>query len=109
MTARRMVTSRDKARTPSGRSAAKVNAYRRCFEGEHGQIVLADLANLCGMFRPVGYREFMSNKALPADFSMQAATAAARAQIVRHVLNMLEMTDDQLISLERAAREEARS
>ena len=112
MTERRFAHSKAAGKTPTAQEVALANAYKAIFAGngkrEQGEMILADLANVTGYYRPPGYAEWMQRTKTPAGFELHCALCAARAEVFRHIMDFLAMDDDALIALERAARAEAR-
>lgn len=112
MTARKVTTARGTSKSDDEAKAKRIAAYKRVFEGnsnrDDGDMVLADLLHVSGFFRPPNYADWMARTKTTEGFPLHCALQAARAEPIRHILNFLGVTDDQMIALERAAREEAK-
>jgi hypothetical protein len=110
--ARKVATSKAVARGDAAQKNARVQAYKRLFSGngtrDDADIVLSDLLATTGYFRPPNYAEWMARTKTPAGFELHCALQAARAEPMRHIMDYLALTEDQIIALEKAAREESR-
>lgn len=108
------VTARKMAATETQANLRRVKAYQRVFgadgaaDRDDKEIVITDLLAVTGFFRPPNYAEWMVKTKTPQGFELHCALHAARAETMRHVLNFLNITDDQMIALEKAVREEQR-
>lgn len=103
-TARRLSKTKDEA------TLRLIKAYQRVF-GEGGapdrddkEIVVTDLLDVTGFFRPPNYAEWMARTKTPHGFELHCALHAARAETMRHILGLLNISDEHLIALEKAVR-----
>lgn len=111
MTARKIATAKAVSGTPAAANLRVVKAYQRVF-GEAGapdrddkDIVMSDLLATTGYFRPPNYAEWMARTKTPQGFELHCALHAARAETMRHIIGFLNLSDDQMIALEKAARD----
>lgn len=106
---RRIATARDGKVKPAVSDLRKVKAFQAVFGGngsrDDADIVLSELTALTGYFRPPSHAEWMKNTGASAGFELHCALQAARAEPIRAILNYLNMSDAQMIALEKAARE----
>jgi hypothetical protein len=111
VTARKIATARGSTRGPRAADVRRIEAYKALFTGtstrDDGDIVLADLLNATGFFRPPNYAEWMLKTKTPEGFQLHCALHAARAEPIRRIMDFLGMSDEQMIALEKAAREES--
>ena len=112
MTARKITTANGTSKGPAEADAKRAAAYRAVFTGssnrDDGDMVLADLLNASGYFRPPNYADWIAKTKTPQGFELHCALQAARAEPIRRIMDFLGLTDDQMIALERGAREEAK-
>lgn len=111
MTARSVTGAKAAAGGPAQAKALLTAAYTRLFSGQGSQadadMVMSDLLNVTGFFRPPNYAEWMAKTKTPQGFELHCALQAARAEPMRHIMNFLSLPDEQVIEMERAARVEA--
>lgn len=90
----------------------RAQAYQRLFEGngsrQDAEIVLTDLAAVTGYYRRPNYAEWMAKTGSPHGFELHSALCNARAEVVRHIMDFLTLTEDDMVALEKAARLESR-
>lgn len=113
MTARKRTTARGATETDKQAQLRRTQAYQRVFgEGaptrDDKDIVLSDLLKATGFFRPPSYAEWMAKTKTPQGFELHCALQAARAEPMRHIMGFLNLSDDDMLALERAVREEAK-
>lgn len=105
---RKIVTARDGATTVAEAELKRVKAYQRVFTGqgsrEDADIVMSDMAALTGFFRPPSYADWMAKTKTPLGFELHCALHAARQEPLRRILDCVDMTDAQILELEKAAR-----
>lgn len=107
-------TARKLTDTENQAKLRRVKAYQRVFgpdgaaDRDDKEIVLTDMLSVTEFFRPPRYSEWMERTKTPLGYELHCALHVARAEIMRHVLNSLNITDDQMIALEKAVREEQR-
>lgn len=102
---RKVATARGETGTPQEADLVLAHAYRRLFTGKEGEMVLSDLLALTGFFRPPNYVDWLKRTGTSQGFELHCALQAARAEPIRAILNHLNKSDDQMIALEKAARE----
>lgn len=87
------------------------NSYQRLFagngSGDDARLVLNDLVTRTGFFRPPSYSEWIAKTKTPHGFELHCALHAARQEPVRAILDYLDLSFDQMVALERAAKLEA--
>lgn len=109
MTGRRIATAKDGKKTAPQANLRKAKAFQAVFGGngnrEDADIVMSELVATTGFFRPPNYADWMQKTGTPLGFELQCALQAARAEPIRTILNYLNMSDDQMVALEKAARE----
>jgi len=105
---RKSIAHAGQAGGPAKAADARAKAYLRVFQGEAGEIVLADLANVTGYYRRPSYAEWLAKTQTPHGFELHSALSNARAEVLQHIMGFLTLTDEDLVALERAARLEAR-
>lgn len=109
MTARRVATAKDGKKTPAQTELRKTKAFQNLFNGngnrEDADIVLSELMAMTGFFRPPNYADWMKKTGTPLGFELQCALQAARAEVPAVIVKHLNMSDSQMIALEKAARE----
>lgn len=112
MTTRKPTTARGSTTTEEGARNLRAQAYKRLFSGngsrDDADIVLTDLLASTGYFRPPNYADWMARTKTPNGFELHCALQAARAEPMRHIMDFLALTDEQMIALEKAARVEAK-
>lgn len=90
----------------------RTEAYRNLFNGNGGredaEIVMTDLADMTGYFRRPSYAEWMVKTKSPHGFELHSALSNARAEVLQHIMGFLNMSEDELVALEKAARLEGR-
>lgn len=105
---RKITTAKDGSQSAPESDLKRVQAYRRMFAGqgsrEDADIVMSDLAALTGFFRPPNYAQWMQKTGTPHGFELHCALHAARAETLRRILDCIDMTDAQMLELEKAAR-----
>lgn len=109
---RKVRTAGEEAKNKADHQLILAKAYQRVFGGNGSKsdadMVLADLANVTGYYRPPNYSDWMQRTKGTTGFELHCALHAARAEVLRHVMDFLQMTADQMVALEEAARAEAR-
>lgn len=76
---------------------------------EDFELVIADLMDVTGYYRRPSYTEWMAKTRTPEGFELHSALCNARAEVVQRIMGFLMLSDDALIALERAARNEGQS
>lgn len=109
MTARKFVTAKTGRPTKAQQDLRKVQAFKAVFGGnstrEDADIVLSELFSVTGFFRPPTLKDWMASTKSPVGYELHCALQAARCEPLRVILNFLELGDDAMIALEKAARE----
>jgi len=105
---RKITTAKDVAASPQAAELVRIKAYQRMFSGqgskEDADIVMSDLTAMTGFFRPPNYAQWMQKTGTPQGFELHCALHAARQEPIRKILDCIDMTDAQLLELEKAAR-----
>lgn len=96
---------------PAKADLTLIEAYKRLFDG-HGnkqdaEMVMADLASATGYYRRPSLAEWMTRTRSPEGYELHCALCNARAEVLQHIMDKLQMDDDTLVSLEQAARLES--
>lgn len=108
MTTRKITTAKDAAQSAPAADLRRIVAYQKVFSGqgsrEDADIVMSDMAALTGFFRPPNYAQWMQKTGTPQGFELHCALHAARAEPLRRILDSINMTDAQILELEKAAR-----
>jgi hypothetical protein len=106
-----MTFQRQPKRKPVGKHLALTEAWKRLRNGkgtrEDFELVLTDLLDHTGYYRRPSYAEWMLKTKTPDGFELHSALSNARAEVLERIMSFLLMDDEELISLERAARAEA--
>jgi hypothetical protein len=93
---------------PAKADLARAQAYQRLFAGngskEDAEVVLTDLADFFGYYRRPTYRQWLSERHSPDGFELHSALCNARSEVIQRVLDLVNLSTDQLVALERAAR-----
>ena len=109
MTSRKIATAKGVSGNKSEAELRQAKAFQTLFSGggsrEDAEIVLSELVALTGFFRPPNYAEWIKNTGTPQGFELHCALQAARAEPIRAILNHLNMSDERMVALEKAARE----
>lgn len=105
MARRRIATARGTTKTPAEAALRLSNSMQKVFSGTDGEIVLTELLALTAFFRPPNYADWMKRTGTPQGFELHCALQAARSEPIRAILNHLNMSDEQMLALEKAARE----
>lgn len=85
------------------------NLQRGNGKREDFEIILADLMDTTGYFRRPNYSDWMKRTKTPEGFELHSALSNARAEVVQHIMGFLTLGDEEMIALERAARNEGQS
>lgn len=103
--------SRPKVAGPADKKLSIVKAWQAIQRGNATvgdfEIAFIDLVYVAGYFRRPSYSEWIARTKTPQGFELHSALSNARAEVVQHIMDHLNLDDDALIALERAARLEA--
>lgn len=105
---RKITSSKDGAATAEAENFRRVQAYKQVFGGnstrDEGEIVLSHLCRAFGFFEPPTLDEWMKKHKTAVGFELNCAIHAARLEPIRVILNHLDLDDDVMIALQRAAK-----
>ena len=95
---------------PGHKAAETANAWRNLKNGngtvEDFELIMADLVAVTGYYRRPNYAEWMKRTQSPDGFELHSALCNARAEVLQHIMGYLNMSDAELVDLEKLARAE---
>lgn len=108
---RRITTAKEAASNPADERIRLAKAYENVFTGqgsrEDADMVMADMLAVTGYFRPPSFAAWMQKTKTPQGFELHCALQAARGEVMRHIMDFLAISDDEMVALEKAARRQS--
>lgn len=99
--------------SPVGKRFRLASAWKNLQRGngtvEDFELILTDLVDTTGYYRRPSYAAWMARTQTPDGFELHSALSNARAEVVQHIFGFLTLSDDQMVALERAARNESQA